>query len=996
MDVITGGSPCQDLSVAGKRAGMKHEANGDEETTRSGLFMDQIRVVKEMREHDRSTGRTGVDVRPRWMVWENVPGAFSSNHGKDFQAVLEEIVKIAEPSAPGVPLPEEGRWSKSGCIYDELGKWSVAWRVHDAQFHGVPQRRKRISLLADFGGLAAPWIMFDPQLEREAEGSDPYETEPHTGAESRSEVQPVGKSVSGNSEPGGEARQEAAGGPGAGAESAGRIGCLNPWDIQSKHINSPSGVAETLYSGERRYGGGEAYVMAEKPDTICLEGNGSRASHFGNGYSESDVMYTLNTIEQHGVLPMAASGIVSKGNGEAWLMEEKTTSVTSGGGQAGQGYPAALVSTEPAVLENQSASTDRHSISFQERAGKPGGGKGILIQDEHTGALSTLNIQHVFSLETYHCESEEDTAMTLKARDYKDPQSVYCVQPESEVKAYAFDSLASNSMKSSNPNSGCHETDVSKCLDCASVDPSKNQGGIAIVQPTMILNDQGGQQMDVSYDVTSTLRAQDHGHPPLVMSQEKELEVIPINTMVGTRETPEMRTTFGVGNPGDPQFTISAAHSHAVFAAGFSFGQSAKARSLGYQEEVSPTLRGGEGGNQKPCIVTAVPIENHPNDSRAKICEDGVVQTLSGRMGTGGNNTPLVMESVIPFDTTQITSPYNWSSPKPGDPCHPLASTAHAPAVCYGLDQQGGKGGANFTEEVCPPILSDSHGTPHAIAFTQNQREEVRDLDDLATAIQSESGTHQQTYVAVDVYNQTIDGDTTNTITAACGGTNTSGPKVMCIGNGQADIASHISEEKAQTLNCMHDQLAVYIPDVGHALKAKANCQFREDSETYVATAVDCRNATENADVNGTLQAKEQGQNLNSNNVCRTGNTVRRLTPLECERLQSFPDFWTQIGEWTDSKGKVHKEADTPRYKALGNSIALPFWYWLLNRISAQYPEDYTPTLGSLFDGIGGFPLCWETINGKGTALWASEIEEFPIAVTKKHFPEDSNDNTQD
>lgn len=114
---------------------------------------------------------------------------------------------------------------------------------------------------------------------------------------------------------------------------------------------------------------------------------------------------------------------------------------------------------------------------------------------------------------------------------------------------------------------------------------------------------------------------------------------------------------------------------------------------------------------------------------------------------------------------------------------------------------------------------------------------------------------------------------------------------------------------------------------------------------------------------------------------------VRRLTPLECERLQGYPDGWTDIGEWTDSKGKKHKPADSPRYKALGNSIALPFWKVLLKRISAQYERD--ATLGSLFDGIGGFPYLWEQINGKGSAVWASEIEEFPIAVTKRHFPEE-------
>ena len=114
---------------------------------------------------------------------------------------------------------------------------------------------------------------------------------------------------------------------------------------------------------------------------------------------------------------------------------------------------------------------------------------------------------------------------------------------------------------------------------------------------------------------------------------------------------------------------------------------------------------------------------------------------------------------------------------------------------------------------------------------------------------------------------------------------------------------------------------------------------------------------------------------------------VRRLTPTECERLQGYPDGWTDIGDWVDSKGKTHKAADSPRYKALGNSIATPFWFVLLRRISATY--DRPATLGSLFDGIGGFPYCWEMCNGKGTAIWASEIDEFCIAVTKERFGKD-------
>lgn len=118
--------------------------------------------------------------------------------------------------------------------------------------------------------------------------------------------------------------------------------------------------------------------------------------------------------------------------------------------------------------------------------------------------------------------------------------------------------------------------------------------------------------------------------------------------------------------------------------------------------------------------------------------------------------------------------------------------------------------------------------------------------------------------------------------------------------------------------------------------------------------------------------------------VCNVKHIVRRLTPLECERLQGFPDGWTDIGEWVDSKGKRHKESDSPRYKALGNSIAIPPWKWVCKRLCACYERD--ATMASLFDGIGGFPYIWEQLNGKGSCLWASEIEEFPIAVTKLRF----------
>ena len=158
VDVITGGSPCQDLSVAGKRAGLQGE--------RSGLFMEQMRIVKEMREYDKRTnGRTGQSVRPRHLWWENVPGAFSSGSpkGADFQAVLQEICRVVVEDPPLVPIPAKG-WPKAGCLHgvgDDNCPFSIAWRVHDAQFWGLAQRRARLSVIADFGGSSAPEICFE-------------------------------------------------------------------------------------------------------------------------------------------------------------------------------------------------------------------------------------------------------------------------------------------------------------------------------------------------------------------------------------------------------------------------------------------------------------------------------------------------------------------------------------------------------------------------------------------------------------------------------------------------------------------------------------------------------------------------------------------------------------------------------------------------------------------------------------------------------------------
>ena len=176
VDLIVGGSPCQDLSVAGLRKGLQHSALGDSETTRSGLFMEMIRIIKEMRNATNF-------IRPRYVLWENVPGAFSSRGGADFSAVLGEFSRLIEPNAPDVPCPQEG-WRNSGVLL--VGNGSIAWRTHDAQFWGVPQRRRRISLIVDLRGRSAPEILFErkslsgntepSETQRKGTAGDPAES----------------------------------------------------------------------------------------------------------------------------------------------------------------------------------------------------------------------------------------------------------------------------------------------------------------------------------------------------------------------------------------------------------------------------------------------------------------------------------------------------------------------------------------------------------------------------------------------------------------------------------------------------------------------------------------------------------------------------------------------------------------------------------------------------------------------------------------------------
>ncbi len=265
VDVVTGGSPCQDLSVAGRRAGLQGE--------RSGLFMEQIRVVKEMRAHDMADGRPVFLVRPRFMVWENVPGAFSSNGGKDFQAVLQEICRIVCEEAPAVPVPQNG-WPKSGCLSgvgDTGCTFSIAWRLHDAQFWGVPQRRKRIALVADFGGLSAPEILFERKGLR---GDSEPGSEEGQGTAERTESG-VGGTIS---------FQERAGRPGGAKESSCNMNTQEPCPPSTTKAFGISAYESNAMKSPNPLSG---VYEADTSRTLDLNGGSPACNQGGGGNRDS-------------------------------------------------------------------------------------------------------------------------------------------------------------------------------------------------------------------------------------------------------------------------------------------------------------------------------------------------------------------------------------------------------------------------------------------------------------------------------------------------------------------------------------------------------------------------------------------------------------------------------------------------------------------------------------------------------------------------------------
>jgi hypothetical protein len=267
--------------------------------------------------------------------------------------------------------------------------------------------------------------------------------------------------------------------------------------------------------------------------------------------------------------------------------------------------------------------------------------------------------------------------------------------------------------------------------------------------------------------------------------------------------------------------------------------------------------------------------------------------------------------------------------------------------------------------------------------------------------------------IGLDVYNQALTGDKAKTLTSIKSDADHCPCVVYSVENHPADSRVDIDDSgKVQTLTSRMGAGGGNVPMVLQCYSKAKRAQSEQDFETWKESdTANTLNAFDVGDTRatdvvaysfdpgasrdvGVLFIEERGKTLTNGTCpghhdgvcikCGVRYIVRRLTPLECERLQGYPDGWTDIGEWVDSNGKVRKTSDANRYKALGNSISLPNWKFVLKRLCACYERD--ATMASLFDGIGGFPYLWQQLNGKGSCLWASEIEEFPIAVTKKRF----------
>ena len=444
VDIITFGSPCQDMSIAGKRAGLDGE--------RSGLFHEAIRIIKEMREKTHGE-------YPRYCVWENVPGAFSSNGGADFKAVLEAVIGVKEPSAE-VPAPGKNGWPYAD-VYLGDG-WSVAYRLLDAQFWGVPQRRARIFLVADFGGERAGDVLF------KSEG------------------------LSGYSAAGFEAWQRAARDPEIGAGTAGGLAvCVNPQG--SSGIEVTEDMTGTLVAQDH---GHHPAVLAAG---FCTEHSAKSRTI---GYEEE----TSPTLRA-GVVPAAIALEHHPADSRIGIAEDNVVqTLATRMGTGGGNVPIVMTPDGPLAY------------TLKIRCGGGNGGKGALWQEEKSHTLATNNDQTLFApavgFDRYNGDLTGEVAQTINACAGTSGDNQPMVF---EQKAFGISSDQSRAMLSDNLHAGIYEVETARTLDAQCGHPGCHQGGIAVVEKAYALQGNmigrseknGPQGKGVGEDVAFTLTGTD-------------------------------------------------------------------------------------------------------------------------------------------------------------------------------------------------------------------------------------------------------------------------------------------------------------------------------------------------------------------------------------------------------------------------------------------------------------------------------------------------------
>ena len=537
VDIITFGSPCQDMSIAGKRDGL--------DGSRSSLFYEAIRIVKEMR--CKTNGE-----KPRFIVWENVPGAFSSNKGQDFKAVLEAVIGVKEPSA-SVPAPEKKGWPDADYYVGD--GWSVAYRVLDAQWWGVPQRRKRIYLVADFAGQSAPEILFN------SEGLSRYSAEGF-----RAWQRTASGVESGTGETGG----------------TGRI-CLN--DQGGTQMDVSEDVTGTLRAEEHGH------------QPCVLEAAGFCTEHSANARSigyEEERSPTLRA----GVVPAAIALENHPADSRVKISEDgKVQTLTSRCGTGGGNVPMVMDTVENLVESPVKGVENSPAVTLKIRSGCEGGGKGAIWQEEKSATLGCNNDQTLFV-----------------------------------PKCYGVCSKASHSMMSDNPHSGFYEAETSRTLDRSGGDPTCNQGGICVVEPVAFTQNQRDEVRDLG-EKSAALAAEPGMKQQTFVAQPEEVTAFHVNqrnelidlhgksgALMATRSD-QMQTFVLQGNmigrkdENGPQgdgvnedvcFTLDATDRHAVCAPEDVYAMTTGSY-MQVAKEVAPTLMARD--YKDPTTIAPVPQE---------------------------------------------------------------------------------------------------------------------------------------------------------------------------------------------------------------------------------------------------------------------------------------------------------------------------------------------------------------------------------------------------